>query len=93
MKSPNSLVSQVVSQSGQMTMEAMLLMTVFLMVALSVHKRAISNGWVQTLVEGPWTHVQGMIEDGVWMKAGATSKAMHPSLLSRKGSVDGDKVP
>ena len=75
-----------------MTMEMMLLMMVFLMVALAVHKSAVSNAWVQALVEGPWSHVQGVIEDGVWYKVGPTSKAYHPSLLSRKGSVNGDSI-
>ena len=85
-------IKQLTNQAGQMTMEMMLLMAVFLMVALAVHKQAISNAWVQELVEGPWAHLQGMIEDGVWIKVGEASKTWHPSLLSRKGTVNGDPI-
>ena len=80
------------SERGQMTIEIMLLMAVFLMVGLSVQQTAIQKGWVKGMIEGPWTRIQGMIEDGVWMNAGA-SKAYHPSLISRKGSLKGDPSP
>ena len=77
------------NQRGQMTIETMLLITIFLIVALTVQNRMIQQGWAKQLVEGPWTRVQGMIENGVWM-APAAGKKFHPSAFGRHGSLRGD---
>lgn len=79
-----------VNQRGQMTMEMLLLITIFLIVALTVQNAMLTQGWAKQLVEGPWTRVQGMIENGVWM-APAPGKKFHPTMIGRHGSLQGDQ--
>jgi hypothetical protein len=76
---------------GQFTIEAVLILSVLVSISLAVSRASINQGWMKNLVEGPWLTVQGMIEDGVWIKAGA-SKAHHPHIKSRHGTYEGDRV-
>jgi hypothetical protein len=82
----------VANQRGQMTIEMILILVLLLSVALSISKASQSSGWMASLVSGPWKPLQGMIEDGVWVNAGA-SKSMHPTMLSRHGSYEGVEAP
>ncbi len=79
-------------ESGQMTIEMLCLISIFLMVSLAVQRAAIGQGWVKNLIEGPWLHTQGMIENGIWGKPDAT-RADHPSMRDRHGSLEGSDVP
>jgi hypothetical protein len=76
---------------GQFTIEAVLILSVLVSISLAVSRTSISEGWMKNLVEGPWLTVRGMIEDGVWVKAGA-SKAHHPHIKSRHGTYLGDQA-
>lgn len=76
------------NQRGQLTLEALLIMTVLLAGSMRVYKTLTSQEWAKKLVEGPWKPLQGMIEDGEWS---ASSKASHPNLLKRHGSKIGDE--
>lgn len=75
-------------QAGQMTIEMILIMTILLGVAISVSELARSSGFMASLVEEPWSVVQGMIENGVWVNA-ADAKALHPNLRKRHGTPEG----
>ncbi len=77
--------------SGQMTLEMMLLMTIFIAGALFVFKEMQSRKLIAGLVEGPWVPLKSMIEDGEWVGRG--SKEIHPNLISRHGSYLGDIAP
>jgi hypothetical protein len=77
------------SRAGQMTIEMMLIAVLMTGVAISISKYARSSGFMASLVEGPWTRIQGMIEDGVWMPS-AQSKSFHPNLKKRHASEKGD---
>jgi hypothetical protein len=81
-----------VNQRGQMTVEAILIMTILLSVALSFSKFAQSNNLVGQVVEGPWKPIQGMIEIGVW-ESGEKAKSHHPSQKSRHSSNQGEVIP
>jgi hypothetical protein len=74
---------------GQFTIEAVLILAVLVSFSLFVFKTARSEGWAKDLVEGPWKTVRGMIEDGVWIKAG-DSKTYHPHKKGRHGTYIGD---
>lgn len=76
------------SQTGQMTIEAILMAIILTSVAMALSRTARESGFVASLVEGPWKPIQGMIEDGVWVRAGA-SKAYNPHLKDRHGSFEG----
>lgn len=79
------------NESGQATMEAVLLMIIFTMVAVKISSLAKDQGFLPKVVEGPWAPVRGMIEDGVWMKY-TDSKALHPNHLKRHQSRKGDST-
>lgn len=77
-------------QSGQMTIEMMLLMTIFLAGSIFVLNQMKSQQTLASFVEGPWIPLKGMIEDGEWSK---DSKELHPNLINRHASYFGDDAP
>ena len=79
------------SESGQMTMEMMLIFAVLCSCALMVIKTAEQNKWAAAFVEGPWKPMKGMIEDGTWV--GNDSKSFNPGLRAYHGSYEADNVP
>jgi hypothetical protein len=80
------------NQSGQMTIEMVLMFTLLMGVVVFSTGYIRDNAIVASLVEGPWSAVQGMIEDGVWKPAGA-SKQFHPSTADRRRSYEGENAP
>lgn len=77
------------NEAGQATMEAVLLMIAFTFVALKATSYAKDNGLIANVVEGPWSPIRGMIEDGVW-KRHTDSKSLHPNHRARHQSREGD---
>ena len=77
------------SESGQFTVEMVLLLVIILGLAVTVSTMARNSRIMATLVEGPWPSLQGMIEDGVWMNA-KDSKAYHPTHIKRHRTPQGD---
>ncbi len=77
------------NQVGQASMEAVLIMVVITSLALKISSVAKERGYVSNIVEGPWSPIRGMIEDGVWEKHTA-SKPMHPNHKNRHQSTKGD---
>lgn len=80
------------NQRGQLTIEAVLLLTVFTSIAVMVSKYARSEQLVSKVVEGPWKPIQGMIENGVW-ETGDKAKGHHPASINRHSSNRGEDVP
>lgn len=80
------------AEKGQMTIEMILIMIILTSVAITFTKAARDNAYLASMVEGPWVYLQGMIEDGVWAKAGG-SKSSHPNLVDRHASHRGDPIP
>ena len=78
-------------QRGQMTIEMLLMIIVMLAMGMTLSNFARSQGWVKSLVSGPWKPMQAMIENGVWIAA--DSKQYHPHHRRRHGSYDSDHVP
>lgn len=56
------------SQSGQATVEAVLIGVVLVSAALYVSKKFKENSYVATLVKGPWVYIDNMAQHGVWAK-------------------------
>ncbi len=79
------------SNSGQATMEAVLIMIVIAMLATKITSTFKSAGLIANVVEGPWSPIRGMIEDGVWKKH-TISKPMHPNHKRRHQTVQGDRT-
>jgi len=83
--------STYLNQSGQATMEAVLIMLVVVTVATKITNYASQTGVLQQIVEGPWSPMRGMIEDGVWMRH-TLSKPYHPNQFPRHQSRRGDET-
>lgn len=77
------------NEKGQATIEAVLFITIFLAISLSISQAFTKNNFFASLIEGPWNFVDGMIRDGVWMRAGATSQAFNPNARVRHASRTG----
>lgn len=75
------------SQRGQTLIEAVLLMVVMVMVWYMIQSGLSEMRFVQTVVQGPWTNMQGLIESGVPAPA-AQARAQHPGHLSRSVSKE-----
>ncbi|MES2855668.1 MAG: hypothetical protein V4692_07385 [Bdellovibrionota bacterium] len=78
-------------QSGQMTIEAILIMTILMAITVAVSSGIRNQQVLASIVEGPWAATQGMIEDGVWQPV-SVSKVAHPSKSSRRRSFIGESV-
>jgi hypothetical protein len=89
---PRSIHQQKGQEKGQMTIEMVLIMTFLLSATIAGTKLMRDHEVLATLVEGPWAHIRGMIEDGVWVPSGK-SKAFNPSIKSRHRSFEGDDIP
>lgn len=74
-----------INQAGQATIEAVLIMTIFLAVGLSISQAFTSNNIFASIIEGPWDFVDGMIRDGVWMKSNV-SRTYNPNARQRHAS-------
>lgn len=72
-------------------MEAVLILVVAVALATKVSSYAKSQGFVRNIVEGPWSPIRGMIEDGVWMKH-TISKPAHPNQWKRHQSRKGEEA-
>ncbi len=79
------------SQGGQLTIEAILIMTVLTSLSIFASRYIKSNELLASVVEGPWRPLQGMIENGVWM-SGDKAKAKHPSQKERHSSNEGEVI-
>ncbi len=54
------------SQRGQATIEAVLIVVVLLSAAIYVSQQFRSRKTMASLVEGPWSYIDGMAQYGVW---------------------------
>ncbi|MCC6138692.1 MAG: hypothetical protein IT287_08660 [Bdellovibrionaceae bacterium] len=74
------------NNQGQMTVEAVLLLVIFVAVFTVVHKTISKGEWMSKIVSGPWSYMQGMISNGVW-QAGNTNE-LHPNVFKRRASPE-----
>lgn len=78
------------SQSGQMTIEMLLIATLLLVGVLTLSQTFQSQNLLAGLVEGPQSYIIGMAENGVW-KPNKVANQDHPNLHKRHMSLEGDK--
>lgn len=77
------------NQRGQIVVESVLIIALLLSLTIFITQQIQSRGFLQNLVEKPWTYLQGMIENGIWAPT-AVGKTLHPNDLLRHGSPRGD---
>lgn len=70
-----------------MTVEAVLILTLFLGIAIFVSNQFKQNELLASLVYGPWKNLSGMIQNGSWGEAEKTMD-LHPAR--RPISAEGD---
>lgn len=76
-------------QSGQITVEMVLIITVLLGTFLFVRKNLFQDGeFLSNLVGGPWDYVSGMIESGRFGKPDNV-RTQHPGRGDRHSSLKG----
>lgn len=78
------------NQSGQMTVEAVLIVTLLLSITMAVSQKLQNEGYLAKLVNGPWTYLAGMMENGIWAPPEA-GRGSHPNHILRHGSPEGDR--
>ncbi len=75
--------------SGQITVEAVLVLVILFSTAYAATKVLSDGAYLSRLVEKPWQHLAGMMQNGVWAPP-EKGMDLHPNHLSRHGSPRGD---
>ncbi|GIL18799.1 MAG: hypothetical protein BroJett040_25500 [Oligoflexia bacterium] len=86
----NEMSSPLRNQSGQLVIEAVLLIVVMVGAALFLTSKLREMEYIQGLTSKPWSMLSGMIECGAWKPCGKGSPAagLHPSTSNRVSSLD-----
>jgi hypothetical protein len=79
------------NERGQMMVEAILFLTLFFVAATITADYFKDEKLIQKVVAGPWQHIAGMMENGVWEPPN-DSKTKHPNLINRHGSPIGESL-
>ena len=77
------------NQRGQMTIEAVLTVTLLFFSVVFAFNLIREQRLLAALVEEPWGHLSGMIENGVWIPP-EEGQGLHPHHIARHGSPQGD---
>ena len=77
------------SEKGQLVLEAILLMVLFLGVAVAVKNKFSEDNIIGSLAAGPWASVSSMMSNGSWDKSKDEGE-VHPltTVISREGDTD-----
>ncbi|RME18009.1 MAG: hypothetical protein D6797_01280 [Bdellovibrio sp.] len=76
------------NQKGQLTVEALLLMVVFLGLSAYIFKEFKDRNAMASLVSSPWQMIDGMVQNGVWAKP-EEGYSKHPNHINTHSS----KIP
>ncbi len=85
------MTQSVRNEKGQMTLEAVLFLVLFFGATIIVSDYFQDEKLVAKIVSGPWDHIAGMMENGVWEPPN-DSKTKHPNLINRHGSPIGESL-
>lgn len=70
-----------------MTVEAVLLLVIFVAFVNVVHRTIKEKEILRNMVSGPWSFLQGMIQNGVWAPEN-TGADVHPNVYGRRASPE-----
>lgn len=79
-----------VSQKGQLSIEAVLIVIVLISLSLFVSREIKNRNLVGKLVSGPWKKISGMMSTGNWKDPNeAMDSHLHPHVngISREGDL------
>lgn len=74
------------SNSGQMTVEMILIMVILVSLTLFVSNKFKEDELLAAVVSKPWLVLAGMLQNGVWQPV-EQSNAMHPNNFVRHASL------
>jgi hypothetical protein len=74
------------NSQGQVLIEAVLLLTLVVGMWSVFSKYAKEKKWFDSMVNGPWQSMSGMIETGLW-KPPQQSRPKHPNNFNRVVSL------
>lgn len=85
-KKINKKNKNLMQQSGQAVIEAVLIMTLVFGLAVFFNTRFRNSGIIGSLTAGPWGAIAGMMSNGVW-KSEREGRELHPhgNVMSRQG--------
>ena len=77
------------SQSGQLILEAVLLMVIFVGVVMAIKNQFSEKNLIGALAAGPWASISKMMSDGTWDKTKSEGES-HPltQTISREGDTN-----
>ena len=78
-----------INNVGQMTIEAVLILSMLLGVTIFLSNQFRENELLRKFVHGPWDRIAGMAQNGHWAPPG-DSMSVHPNNRSRLVSRKGD---
>ncbi len=79
------------SQTGQITIEAVLVLTLFASAIVFITREMRQAEWARSIAVGPWAMIAGMSESGVWAPRDKAIK-YHPSVdTNRRLSIEGPR--
>lgn len=76
-------------QAGQLILEAVLLMVIFLGVIMAIQKEFSDKNLIGALASGPWSSISHMMSTGSWDKSKSEGE-IHPltQTISREGDTN-----
>ena len=77
------------NQSGQLIVEAVLILVVLMGVSMAVANYFKENEVLKTMISGPWANLSGMLQNGVWATP-AAGGAIHPNAGGRHVAIIGE---
>ena len=77
------------NQGGQMIIEAVLIIVLFVSFSALVANYFKKNELVRQMISGPWENLAGMLQNGIWSPA-ATGATIHPNSHNRHIVITGE---
>lgn len=78
------------NESGQLTVEAVLILAIFVSVTVAGTRTLRDNQILAQLVQSPWSYIAGMIENSQWAPP-QQGQRRHPHHIHRHGTPQGDR--
>lgn len=75
---------------GQILIETILILALFLVVGVLVAAGFRQNDLLSQMVASPWVRLSGLLQNGVWLPP-EQGAALHPSNHLRQISTEGDR--
>lgn len=79
------------SQGGQLIVEAVLIIVMMMGITMLTANYFKNSEVLKQLITGPWAHLSGMLQNGVWAPPGAGALS-HPNGHERHVVITGEEA-